>query len=262
MNFYSFFMGENMIYINTKILNRNIKYVLCDFDRTISKGDSSTSWGVFAESPIVDPLFLKDTEDLHNKYRPIELDNTLSSEEKNYYMTLWPIQQVKLFSKYGINSDLYYEIVNKYNDIILRHDFANFVFNMYQLKIPIYIASAGLMEPIIAILKKNNCLLSNVKVIANSILVKHKKIIGLQEPIIHSFNKEDISLPFNQKVWGLLFGDLPSDKKLAKNLSTINVGFVNNQPLQEYQKEFDIALTAESSFDQVGKILFKGYQKK
>lgn len=250
-----------MIYLNKKLLLKPISFVLCDFDRTISLGESTTSWGVFANSRLVSKEFKEDTDLLFQKYRPIELDHQMDQEEKNRMLAIWPNEQVGLFSKHGIDYRYYNRIINEDNQIKLRHDFANFVRNMEALNIPIYIISAGLIEPILDVLNRYNALRDNVFILANRVLTKDNNIIGLDHPIIHSFNKETINLPIDIEAYGLLFGDLPSDINMAGKLHTFNIGFAHKDNLKLYQKYFDIVLTDNSSFDQVGKILFKGYKK-
>lgn len=250
-----------MIYINRlnkRVFNKRISYILCDFDRTISTHTSSTSWGIFRTSKYVPKSYQDDSNKLFGKYRPIELDNKIDSSIKKEYMKRWAMEQASLFSKYGIDINLYYEIIKKdITSIALRKDFALFAKDMYLLNIPIYIVSGGLIDPIEYILKMNNCLYPNINIVTNKIDEKNGKIVGLQEPVIHALNKNTISLPISSSSLGLLFGDLPEDKLLATNLDTIDCGFVNDADLYSYNKKFDICLTGESSFTQVSKLLIK-----
>lgn len=250
-----------MIYINRlnkRVFNKKISYILCDFDRTISTYNSSTSWGMFRISKRTPKGYQNDSNKLFEKYRPIELDNKIDSIIKKEYMKRWVIEQVSLFSKYGIDINLYHEIIeNEITSIVLRNDFSSFARNMYLLGIPIYIVSGGLIDPITSILKMNNCLYPNIDITANKIDEKNGKIVGLQEPVLHCLNKDTISLPISKDSLGLLFGDLPSDKLLGTNLETINCGFVNDADIYSYNKDFDICLTGESSFSQVSKLLIK-----
>lgn len=251
-----------MLKINKEIVKKEVSFVLCDFDRTISVADSETSWGIFSKSHLTTESFKKETKDIFNIYRPIEINYRMSETEKMQHMHDWPCKQVMLFPKHFINFSLYKRIIRETPGIVLRKDFVNFVINMYNLNIPIYIVSAGLKEPIDHTLIENRCMLPNVSVIANKVSVADGDIIGLQEPVLHSLNKNLITLPMLKDKQGLLFGDLPGDKKIGNNLNTINVGFVNDGKRELYEREFDITLTEESSFDDVGKVLFKKYYTK
>lgn len=250
-----------MIYINRlnkKVFNKKISYILCDFDRTISTYNSSTSWGMFRISKRVPKGYQDDSNKLFEKYRPIELNNKIDSTIKKEHMKRWVLEQVNLFSKYGIDINLYHEIIeNEIASIVLRNDFPSFARDMYLLDIPIYIVSGGLIDPIEYILKSNECLYPNIDITTNMLDERNGKIVGLKEPVIHALNKNTISLPISSTGLGLLFGDLPEDKLLGNNLDTIDCGFVNDADTYNYNKEFDICLTGESSFTQVSKLLIK-----
>lgn len=213
---------------------------------------------MFRTSKRVSKGYQDDSNDLFEKYRPIELDNKIDSTIKKEHMKRWVLEQVSLFSKYGIDINLYREIIKKeITSIVLRNDFSTFARSMYYLNIPIYIVSGGLFDPILFALKRNNCLFPNIDIITNRINEINGKIVGLQEPVLHCLNKDTISLPISKDSLGLLFGDLPSDKLLGSNLETINCGFVNDADIYSYNKEFDVCLTGESSFSQVSKLLIK-----
>ena len=247
-----------MIYINRPINVEKIKFILCDFDRTISISNSPTSWGIFSTSQFTSPNFKEETMHLYDMYRPIETDHYLSLAEKKRVMYRWTNEQVMLFSKYDISYDDYLNICYNDNGIILRHDFSNFVHEMYELGISIHIISAGLFEPIKCKLERSDALLPNVDIISNH--VRHdenRKITGISGKTITSMNKDEV-LGISSDEQGILFGDLPADKLMATNLKTIDVGFANSSyDIPVFNKEFDITLTGKSSFTSVSKILIK-----
>jgi 2-hydroxy-3-keto-5-methylthiopentenyl-1-phosphate phosphatase len=246
-----------MIYINRPINVKKIKYVLCDFDRTISVSNSPTSWSIFSLSNKASMGFKEETVELFKKYRPIEVNHSLSVEEKKEQMLNWPNEQVLLFAKYGIDYETFKYICMHENRIILRNDFPSFVERMYSLNIPVYIISAGLYEPIKWKLYNQKALFPNVHIISNHIKREQGEITGISGQIITSMNKDEV-LSISSDEQGILFGDLPSDKLMATNLDTINVGFINNEDeVSIFNKEFDITLTGKSSFTSVGKILIK-----
>ena len=55
-------------------------YVVTDFDRTITKGNSKTSWSILASSDLVPKEYVKERQELYDYYRPIEIDEEM---EKN-----------------------------------------------------------------------------------------------------------------------------------------------------------------------------------
>ncbi len=249
-----------MIYINKlnkSIFDRKISYILCDFDRTISTHDSSTSFGMFRQSDLVPVDYKLNSQQLFDKYRPMELNDKLELDIKKKMMRQWALEQIALFGKYGIDINLYRRIIEEKEAIMLRSDFQSFANDMYRLEIPIHIVSGGLLDPIVFTLQRYNCLFPNISITANRIKEKDGKILGLQEPVLHCLNKDSVFVPVSNSSLGLLFGDLPSDKLLATNLETINCGFVNDANVCAYNSEFDICLTGKSSFNQVSKLLIK-----
>lgn len=249
-----------MIYINKlnkHIFDRNISYILCDFDRTISTYESLTSFNIFRCSDLVPIEYKINSQRIFDKYRPIELDLNLDIKEKRKMMKQWTLEQIALFEQYDIDINLYHQIIREKDSIVIRDDFPMFANDMNYLNIPIHIVSGGLYDPILFTLEKYNCLFPNINIVANRVKERNGRIIGLQDPVLHCLNKDSVLLPIPNGELGLLFGDLPTDKLLGTNLETINCGFVNDANIDTYNKEFDISLTGKSSFDQVRKLLIK-----
>ncbi len=49
-------------------------YVVADFDKTITSGNSATSWSILASSNLVPSSYIKERDELYKYYRPIEVD--------------------------------------------------------------------------------------------------------------------------------------------------------------------------------------------
>lgn len=232
----------------------DIKYVLCDFDRTISTNESDSTWDLFRKSDLVDPLFKEESDKLFQLYRPIEVSPLIPQEMKAKYMEDWAILQFELLKKY-ISFSLFNQLINE--DIIkLRYDFKEFIELLYEKRIPLYIVSGGIYQPIISALKRNDCFNELIHVTSNKVINNDDKIVGISKPIIHSQNKKDIKLGLNSTDLGLLFGDLPKDIDMGYNLNTINCAFADEENSYLYNK-FDFILTENSSFTNISKILIK-----
>lgn len=246
-----------MMYVNKKLLDNKVKYVLCDFDRTISIPSSNTSFGIFRASTRVPNSYTTDSDEYYKYYRKYELDFTIDKEVKKEMMREWAINVTRLFNKYGIDYETYKKIIEEDNSIILRPDFIKFASLLNEYDIPLYIVSAGIADVIKHVLDSNGINFSNIKIISNQMDVCNGRIIGLKEPVLHSANK-DVVKGIDEEGTGLLFGDLPLDKLLGTGLDTINIGFLNDdKDLELYKKEFDIVLTDDTSFYDVAKILIK-----
>lgn len=246
-----------MIYINSKINIRPISYVLCDFDRTITYGDSATTWGVFSESKYVSKNFVTDTDALYSKYRPIELSESISDEERIAAMRSWAVEQSSLFDKHGIDYELYRRIISEEKTIRVRHDFKEFAYTLDSLGITLYIVSAGIKDCIIKSLTDLDAIFPSTKIISNEMNVYNGRIIGIKDPVLHSSNKDIVSLGIDHSKYGLLFGDLPSDKKMKGTLTTTDIAFANALNPDSLKKDYDIVLTGDSSFMNISKILIK-----
>jgi len=90
-------------------------------------------------------------------------------------------------------------------------------------------------------------------------------ITGFKAPEVHAMNKASIdyeSIVAGRRR-GILFGDQVEDTLAAINSDVTKIGFYdpNSHSLNTLKKEFDIILTDESSFINVGHILIKGYKK-
>ena len=82
-----------MNYINEEKINKiklsnNNFYVVIDFDKTITSYESEDSWDVTGRATN-NINCDKEIESLYKKYRPIELDYTITKEEKNAQMEKW-----------------------------------------------------------------------------------------------------------------------------------------------------------------------------
>lgn len=244
-----------MIYlnrINKDFIGNKISFIISDFDRTITKSDSATSWSIIPSSNLVKSGLKTESEIIFNKYRKIELDNTISNEEKSYYMKLWAIEQINLYNKYSISDLLLKEIIISNDKLKLRDDFKNFVNKLKDNNIKLYIISAGIYDVIKYILLNNDISLDNIEIISNHLTFDNNIINGIKGNILHSCNKNIINLPITNNSYGLLFGDQIEDRMIGDKYNTIDIGFMNSNCL-----DYDIVLTNNSSFNNISKIFIK-----
>ena len=64
-------------------------YVVAEFDRTITKGNSKTSWSILAHSDLVPKEYAEERQALYDIYRPIEIDEHLDLETKSANVKEW-----------------------------------------------------------------------------------------------------------------------------------------------------------------------------
>ena len=198
-------------------LNKSNFYVALDFDQTLTSPDGLSSWDACG-FPLGDN-FKKETEILFEKYGPIELDYTISFEEKNKAMIEWYYGNFELYYKYNLTKKDLEKLIHK---VIFREGGKEFLNYMYKLNIPVIILSAGIGNIIELFLKKNNCLTNNVHIISNFIpFDKNGNIKKFKGELIHTLNKtmsghisKEIYKKINNKKYRLLLGDFIEDKKI------------------------------------------------
>lgn len=245
--------------LNKNQINKERTFVICDFDRTITKTTSSTTWNIFTQNKFVNPSLEMDAKKLFAYYRAIEQNPNIPIESKRDSMREWAIKEVELFRKYGINQNMFYEIIDSTDTIIFRDDFKLFAIRLQELGIKLYIVSGGIFDVIKYTLCKNGLMLDNISIISNHLAFDNGIITGINGDVIHSCNKEIIQLPISSCESGLLFGDLPGDKLTGYNYDTIDIGFCSDN-LKYYNNIFDVVLTGNSSFSNISKILIKNYK--
>lgn len=261
-----------MIYINNQEKVNKLKfsndsfYVVADFDRTLTEGASDSTWGVFANANQVGEEYKIKRTALYKKYRPMEIDPTLSEDEKSKAMTEWWQAHINLFYEYGVKEDAVKNAVAAGN-LKYRDGAKEFLKKMNEFNVPVIIISAGIGNVIEEFLKLENDYHENIKIISNFIIFENGEFKEISGEIIHALNKNIVSLDeeskkdlLNRKNI-LLFGDGFADLKMIsedEKENAITIGFLDekiDENLELYNKGFDIVLTNESSFNDVNKIL-------
>ena len=261
-----------MIYINNEEKVKKIKfekdnfYVVADFDKTLTEGNSNSTWAVMANSNQLGEEYSKKRNALYEKYRPIEIDMTLSDEDKSCAMTEWWKAHISLFKEYNLKQD---DIKKSIIDGGLRYRVGakQFLKKMHELNIPVIIISAGIGNVIEEFLKFENDYYDNIKIVSNFIEFENGNYKQIKGEIIHALNKNIVSLDDKSKelLKGrnniLLLGDgLPDLKMISDDMmeSAITVGFLEekiDENLKYFNEGFDIVLTNQGTLDDVNKIL-------
>lgn len=255
-----------MKYVNDYKLNQikfdnNNYYVAVDFDRTITSRLSCGSWDVF--KTVLEDGYEKENNELHNKYAPIELDYTISFEQKNRAMEEWFYKNLQLFYDYNLTKAKM-ERATKNSNLIFRPGAKQFLKQLHEKGIPVVIVSAGIGNVIEQFLKDNDSYYDNIYIISNFISFNEDgNIMKFNEELIHTLNKtmkghmsRKLEEDIKGKEFRLLVGDFIEDKKMVPMEEwnkTISVGFLDKnveENLNEYKNNFDVVLTREdASFD-------------
>ena len=192
---------------------RNL-HILVDFDRTLTKGvinnkEVRSIMEFFRSGPYINAEYSRKSHELANFYRPYELDSNLGLDEKKKKMHEWWIKHFDLLIKSGLNKKHLVKMVNE----IEKEGFLEFregVFDFFEMtkkkNIPvIIISSSGLGEIIEMVLKKHKKFYDNIKIITNEYYWDEKgRAIGVREPIIHVFNKDETAVKDFPEIYNLI----------------------------------------------------------
>lgn len=262
-----------MIYINKKdkiksidFSDSNSYYVVADFDKTLTEGNSNSTWAVMANANGINEEYTKKRNELYNIYRPKEIDMTISDEEKSKFMNEWWQKHISLFFEYGLQEESVKKSIID-GGLKFREGAREFLGKMRDMSVPVIIISAGIGNIIEQFLNKENCYFDNIFILSNFVKFKNGIIEKIEGDTIHSLNKNVVRLPKEilEKLVSrkniILLGDNVADLKMIKNEDlpkAVTVGFLDEkieENLEYYNNEFDVVLTNQSSLNDVNKIL-------
>ncbi len=140
-----------MIYINNKEkiekFNKDNFYVVADFDKTLTSGNSNSTWGVMANAGELGEEYTRKRTELYNHYRPIEIDVNISDEEKSKFMEEWWKSHINLFYEYGLREENIKKSLEK-GGLKYRTGAKKFLEKMQELEVQVIIISAGILNVI------------------------------------------------------------------------------------------------------------------
>ncbi len=242
-------------------------YVVSDFDRTITNGSSKTSWSVLASSDLVPEEYKDERDRLYEIYRPIEIDETMDIQKRSRLVKEWFKLHIELFVKYKIEERLFTQAALDLRVMEFRNGAKEFLEFLHQKNVPVIIISAGIGNFIEHFLKKHDCYYDNIYICSNKIIFDAGIASGVENNIIHSLNKSEVSLPENiktkiaKRTKVILLGDQTGDLDMVskdKRKDAIKVGFMSDETeklIDEYAKCFDIVLTGKEDYDDLKKLL-------
>ena len=260
-----------MLYVNNDNLlkfNLNKMYVLADFNKTLTKGNSKTTWSILATSNLFDENYTKERNELYSKYKHFEEDETLDMKTRKKGLEEWWEKHIFLFNKYKLNQSLIRESLEKEDIIKLRDGVKDFLTFLNHNNIPLIIISQGIGNFAKVCLEMNECYLDNIYIASNMIKFNDGIASGYEGNIIHSLNKDEVQLPLDiieGRNQTLLIGDELNDLKmecLAKDNEIVKIGFLTKQhkdKLSLYNQKFDVVCSDDTSYNEIGTLLFENY---
>ena len=247
-----------------KISNwNNDFYVLADFDRTLTKGDSLSSWQVLDNCENIPEEYDIESSKLRDYYRPIELDLSVDDETKNKYMIEWWTKHIGLLVKYRFKEEIINKDTSNVDVMKFRSGAKDFLRIMHEKNIPVIIISAGIGNFIEKYLIHNDVMYDNIHIVANFIKFENGVATGISNNIIHSLNKNEVSMPDNIKDLVrdrknvLLFGDTIDDIKMVndeKREQALKIGFLNESTKKDFdafKENYDIVGYDDATFTEL-----------
>ena len=241
--------------INLKTKDWDNYYVLIDFDRTLTDGNSTSSWEILSKGGFMPEEYVLEVNKLYEYYRPFEVDLNISNEEKNKLMREWWSRNIELFSLYGLKEKVISKVVKCRDFIYFRSGASKFLELMHDKNIPVIIMSAGIGNVIEEFLKQEKSLYDNIYIVSNFIKFNNGVAFGIENNIIHSLNKNESFLPIDvQDRNVILMGDVLDDVYMvddSKREDALKIGFLNKETMKykkEFLKVFDVVMDFNEDF--------------
>lgn len=246
-------------------------HIVSDFDKTLTScfvnGAKIPSLiSILRDEKYLTSDYPEKAQALYNKYHPIEIDPSIPLAEKQTQMHNWWSEHYDLLISSGLTKDDLARVAQS-KKISLRSGAIEFMDFLHKHEIPLVILSAaGLgFETIQMYLEKHKVLFDNVHIVSNTLKWDESgKAIGVQEPIIHTFNKNYSSvkeLPFFKEIKErkniILLGDGEGDAAMVEGFeydNIIKIGFLNegvSMDLEKYKDNYDILILNDGSMDYV-----------
>ncbi|KAH8405142.1 hypothetical protein KR222_004570 [Zaprionus bogoriensis] len=239
-----------------------------DFDYTITKQRTDdnvavlSSFGIFNECKSLPAHFKEESAKLFHKYRPIEIDPHIPIKEKVQYMIEWWTQSAKLVSGFAFDQSEIDQVASQFKRALRDRTHELFA-ALLRLQIPVLVFSAGLGNSVVSVLQQANIMHPNVKVISNFLQYRDGLLDGFQQPMIHTFNKNETVLNGSEyyelvhtRDHIIVMGDSLGDADMANGVPAsshiLKIGFLFDHVeanMQRYMDTFDIVLVDDQTMD-------------
>jgi 5'-nucleotidase len=209
------------------------------------------------------------SQELADYYRPIEYDNSITLEEKRAKMLEWWTRHYELLKEMGMSRQVLDKLTENERGNF-RQGVDTFLATLRDHKIPMVIfSSSGIGNTISMFLKKEGFLHDNISILSNELLFDEDgKMTGVKEPIIHSYNKNEISImkvsnydDIKNRKDVIIIGDTLGDISMTEGFKydeIIRIGFLSEdveKHLEDYKKAYDIVILDDSNMDYVNELM-------
>lgn len=249
-------------------------HVIADFDRTLTKafaeGKPTVSLITRLQNGFYPPEYAERSNALFHTYHPIEIDPNVSLDEKKKAMTKRWDKQFNLMLEYGLTREIIKQAMASESSTFREWGKELFIL-LAKKNIPIIILSASGLgyESIYYCLEYEQVLTENISIISNAFIRdENGKAIGVREPVIHSFNKDETiikNFPIYEEIKDrkniLLLGDSLGDVDMAKGFDydhILKIWFLNNdspEHREKYSEVYDLLILYDGDMEEVNRII-------
>jgi len=239
----------------------NLQFIV-DFDNTLTKTHKDgvsldCSWGVLENYRELPSSYHDRVRAAKEKYHPIELDVSISQEEKIPIMIEWYKEANRCLAESGVKLP-WLPLMVEQSNVELRDQTDEMLKTLHVNNIPMLVLSAGVGDLINHIMQHFGVLHPNTTLVSNFLKFDEEgNIVGLQgeeTDLIHMYNKaesirkrssEESCKRRNVIVLGDSLGDVHMAAGVKDPSVVLTIGFLNHNiesSLETYKAHFDIVL--------------------
>ena len=168
--------------------------VISDFDHTLSSFTSLSSHGTLEHSSELPVDYMPKVQALFDHYYPIEMDHSISRQQKEAAMVEWWEAAHALLLEYRFNRSFITAAVQQaitQNKLTYRPGASATIHYCHRHAIPLLVFSAGLGDTISEFMRQSGTKLSNVDVVSNFMRFDESTgtLVAFEADLIHSLNK-------------------------------------------------------------------------
>lgn len=263
--------------------------LISDFDHTLSAFTSHSSHGTLEHSSELPADYMPKVQALFDHYYPIEMDHTISAEQKEATMVAWWEAAHSLLLDYRFNRSFITAAVKQaiqQHKLTYRPAATAVLHYCHQHSLPLLVFSAGLGDTIEEFMRQTNTDLPNVDVVSNFMRFDDTgTLVAFQPDLIHSLNKnyshvvrqrgerrglggsgcvvDELHAVERRNV--ILLGDSVGDCQMSVGLEAVNVilriGWLNGEwpvaaeRLAKYEAVYDVLIGENGGMEFVLELL-------
>ncbi|KAF4084577.1 hypothetical protein AMELA_G00107600 [Ameiurus melas] len=236
----------------------NALQVISDFDMTLTRFAHNgtrcpTSYGILHSSAVISEDCKAKMSDLFDLYYPVEINSSMSVEEKIPHMEEWWWTELTICSSKSESGKTSWFRLEGYK---------SFFDALRWSSVPLLIFSAGVGDIVEEVITEHGVFHPNVRVFSNYMdFDQHGVVRAFKGDVIHTFNKREGALQNTQQFVHdrcnvLLLGDSLGDLDMADGVqglrNILRIGYLNDkveERREAYVRSYDIVLEKDETLD-------------